>query len=64
MPEQLRVLWYEARKSMSPWRPKCPAPVWITPEDLERVRAELRCSPLSPPCWRGYPRRFFAFLPL
>ncbi len=25
----------------------------------------LSCvSPLSPPCWRGYPRRFFAFLPL
>ena len=49
-----------ARKSMSPWRPKCPAPAWI-PRKIWSASALSCVSPLSPPCWRGYPRRFFAF---
>lgn len=49
-----------ARKSMSPWRPKCPAPAWI-PRKIWSASALSCVSPLSPPCWRGHPRRFFAF---
>lgn len=49
-----------ARKSMLPWRPKCPAPAWI-PRKIWSASALSCVSPLSPPCWRGYPRRFFAF---
>jgi 3-deoxy-manno-octulosonate cytidylyltransferase (CMP-KDO synthetase) len=40
MLEQLRVLWYGEKIHVAV-AAKCPAPV-DTPEDLERVRAELR----------------------
>ena len=50
----------QTRETMSPWRPKCPAPAWI-PRKIWSASALSCVSPLSPPCWRGYPRRFFAF---
>jgi 3-deoxy-manno-octulosonate cytidylyltransferase (CMP-KDO synthetase) len=40
MLEQLRVLWYGEKIHVAV-AAKCPAPALI-PEDLERVRAELR----------------------
>lgn len=51
-----------ARKSMSPWRPKCPAPAWI-PRKIWSASALSCVSPLSPPCWRISPS-VFCFLPL
>lgn len=62
MLEQLRVLWYGEKIHVAV-AAEVPGTGVDTPEDLSA--SALSCvSPLSPPCWRGHPRRFFAFLPL
>lgn len=59
MLEQLRVLWYGEKIHVA-----VAAEVPGTGVDTRKIwsASALSCvSPLSPPCWRGYPRRFFAF---
>ncbi len=62
--EQLRVLWYGEKIHVAV-AAEVPGTGVDTPEDLERVRAELRyfLCPLQF-CWRGYPVGFSLFLQL
>ncbi len=60
MLEQLRVLWYGEKIHVAV-AAEVPGTAGVIPRKIWSASALSCVSPLSPPCWRGYPRRFFAF---